>query len=152
MRTGSHLKMIVRRGQAEFVKKNVRHFTIVMLAGVDQDLFRYYKDVIELRREHSCLRRGGFHMLIADAGAATFSFSRSLGKESLIVLLNRSDKLQRIDLTRDVPPPSAGGRISPIFASTGSASDVAVSATPAGVRVDVPALTGVVLEATGAEK
>gem|GEM_PF-4815131 len=38
VRTGSHVQVIVRLGDMQFFKKDVRHLWVIMLAGMDEDL------------------------------------------------------------------------------------------------------------------
>lgn len=58
----------------------------------DQDLFDYYRDVIRLRKEHPALRRGSFDVVSADDERDVLVYARTLGDETVIVALNRSDE------------------------------------------------------------
>ncbi len=58
----------------------------------DDDLHAYYREVIQLRGEYAPLRRGDFRVLSADDERGAFVFSRTLGDETLVVALNRSEE------------------------------------------------------------
>ena len=58
----------------------------------DKDLFQWYQRFIGLRRQHKALRLGDYTMLVADDAKRLYAFSRKLGNEEVIVVVNRSDK------------------------------------------------------------
>ena len=58
----------------------------------DQDLFNWYKKFIGLRQQHKSIRLGSYNTLAVDDERRLYAFSRKLGKEEVLVILNRSDK------------------------------------------------------------
>jgi cyclomaltodextrinase / maltogenic alpha-amylase / neopullulanase len=52
----------------------------------DKELLAYVKSLTQLRHDHIALRRGDHHRLFA--GNGIYAFSRNLGSENLIVILN----------------------------------------------------------------
>jgi neopullulanase len=62
----------------------------------DHDLRRYVQRCIHLRRSHEAFRRGEFQILLAERGVV--AFSRRLGSETLIVILNNNRNTTTIDL------------------------------------------------------
>ncbi len=73
----------------------------------DEEMHAYYRDVIRLRNEHAPLRRGDFRVLSADDERGAFVFSRTLGDETIVVALNRSDEAHsmRVELPEDLRRP-----------------------------------------------
>jgi len=116
-----------------------------------QELFRYYKEVIALRGKCAALRHGSFHVLHTDDSAATLAFARILDRETLLVVINRGNEPGRVDLPRSLPSLSAGRRLKPLLVSTGDHSDLKISADGPTLQVTVPALSGGILQVTGAE-
>ena len=58
----------------------------------DQDLFNWYKKFIGLRQKHKSIRLGNYTTLVTDDEKRLYAFSRKLGNEEVIVIINRSDK------------------------------------------------------------
>jgi cyclomaltodextrinase / maltogenic alpha-amylase / neopullulanase len=58
----------------------------------DQDLFDWYKKFIGLRRQYKSIRLGSYSSLVTDDEKKIYAFIRKLGKEEVIVIINRSDK------------------------------------------------------------
>jgi len=58
----------------------------------NRDLFAHYQKVIRLRREHEALQLGDYAHLPVDGGKRIFAFKRTWKGESLVVLLNTSDR------------------------------------------------------------
>ena len=58
----------------------------------DQDLFDWYQKFIGLRQQYKSVRRGNYTTLAVDDEKKTYAFRRKLGKEEVIVIINRSDK------------------------------------------------------------
>jgi glycosidase len=63
--------------------------------GGDQDaeLLAYFQRLGRLRRESVALRRGTRQTVLADD--AVYAYRRTAGEESIVVVLNRSDRPQR---------------------------------------------------------
>jgi len=61
----------------------------------DQDLFAWYKKFIGLRQQFASIKIGSYSTLATDDERKLYAFSRKLGKEEVIVIINRSDKSLR---------------------------------------------------------
>ncbi len=57
----------------------------------DEELFRFYQEVVRLRQNHVALRRGDFSVVAADDAAQFFAFRRSLGNTRLFIAINREE-------------------------------------------------------------
>jgi glycosidase len=57
----------------------------------DRDLRSFLKQLINLRRRKSVLRRGAYQDVFVDGKRAVLAFARVLGEESLLTVLNASD-------------------------------------------------------------
>lgn len=69
----------------------------------DHELFAFYRDAIALRRGSEALRRGDFRVLLADDARNLFAFARSLGEETVVVVLNRSDEAHSLRIEKPRP-------------------------------------------------
>lgn len=58
----------------------------------DQDLFNWYKKFIGLRQQYRSIKLGSYHTLVTDDEKKLYAFSRKLGNEEVIVIINRGDK------------------------------------------------------------
>ena len=58
----------------------------------DQDLFDWYKKFISFRQQYKSIRLGSYSTLAIDDEKKLYAFSRKLGKEEVIIIINRSDK------------------------------------------------------------
>lgn len=58
----------------------------------DQDLFDWYKKFTSIRQQYKSIRLGSYRSLVTDDEKKLYVFSRKLGKEEVIVIINRSDK------------------------------------------------------------
>ncbi|MFH1213453.1 MAG: alpha-amylase family glycosyl hydrolase, partial [Candidatus Neomarinimicrobiota bacterium] len=67
----------------------------VDLVAVDQELLKYYKSLIQLRKEHTSLRRGNYRTILINDQDGIIAFERSDGNETIYVVFNFSNK--RID-------------------------------------------------------
>jgi glycosidase len=56
------------------------------------DLFNWYKKFIGLRNQYKAIKLGSYTMLETNDAEKTYAFSRKLGDEEVIVIINRSDK------------------------------------------------------------
>lgn len=56
------------------------------------DLFNWYKKFIGLRNQYKAIKLGDFTTIEANDAAKTYAFSRKLGQEEVIVIINRSEK------------------------------------------------------------
>lgn len=66
--------------------------------AVNDDLFAHYKKLIAIRNTHKALQLGDYKTLLADDTHNVFAFQRQLGDESIWVVLNNSDSVQKIAL------------------------------------------------------
>lgn len=66
----------------------------------DRELLRWYKGLISLRKEHSCIRKGGYRTIVADDDKSVFAFVRyDKGKEcpeQLYAVFNNGSAAQRV--------------------------------------------------------
>lgn len=58
----------------------------------DQDLFDWYKKFIGFRQQYKSIRLGSYNTLVTDDEKRLYAFTRKLGNEEVIVIINRSDK------------------------------------------------------------
>ena len=56
------------------------------------ELFKWYQTFLSLRKQYTSLRLGGFTTLLTDDAQKLYAFSRSYGKEEVIVVINRGNK------------------------------------------------------------
>jgi hypothetical protein len=116
------------------------------LATPTNPMLRYYKKLIRLRNASRALQSGDPAILLADDRAQTLAYSRTLGNEIAIVVINRSDKPQ----TLTVPLPRTGAMqaarksgfvdgISERNLPLGAANSVRVTLAPQRAAVLLPA-------------
>ena len=60
--------------------------------AVDRDLFNWYRKFIGLRQRYRSVRLGTYTTLVTDDEKKLYSFSRKLGNEEVLVIVNRSNK------------------------------------------------------------
>ena len=58
----------------------------------DQDLFDWYKKFIGFRQQYKSIKLGSYNTLTIDDVKKLYAFSRKLGNEEVIVIINRSNK------------------------------------------------------------
>jgi glycosidase len=58
----------------------------------NQDLFDWYKKFIGLRQQYKSIRLGSYSSLVIDDEKKLYAFIRKLGKEEVIVIINRSNE------------------------------------------------------------
>ena len=63
-------------------------------AAPDNEMLNFYKKAIALRKQHPCLRRGDFETVLADDAKGIYAFRRTYGKDSAVVIFNRSNSAQ----------------------------------------------------------
>lgn len=56
------------------------------------ELFAWYQKFIGLRRQSPAIQRGSYTTLVTDDAQQLYAFSRRLGKEEVVVVINRGDK------------------------------------------------------------
>jgi cyclomaltodextrinase / maltogenic alpha-amylase / neopullulanase len=110
----------------------------------DSGLFNFYKSALNLRRDHEVLRRGEFEVLGAFDAAKTFAFVRSIRDQQLIVVLNRSEKPQRVSV--ELTPDRAKLFENPrVLLVTAEQDGVRASVSLHRLQLDLPALAGIVI-------
>jgi glycosidase len=62
----------------------------------NMELHAFYKKLIALRNSEKALRMGDYRTEIADNGTRIFGFTRKLGDDEILVLLNASDRDQNV--------------------------------------------------------
>ena len=58
----------------------------------DADLFNWYKKIIGLRNQYKAIKLGDYKTIEINDAERTYAFSRKLGSEEVIVIINRGDK------------------------------------------------------------
>jgi len=116
-----------------------------------EKLFGFYKSAMNLRTGRGVLQTGGYKALGAFDREQTFAFLREQGKEALLIALNRSDEAQTVDVK--VPADTLGrmGDKLLLFVTRGKTDEVKVESSDNGLKLTIPALTGVVIGAAGAK-
>ena len=104
----------------------------------DEDLFKFYKEVIGLRRQHDVLNHGDFTVVTTDDVQRCIVTSRRSPKETLLIAINRGDQEAHLDLRL------SSTKLTPIFVTRGEIDSVKAEVSPTGVAVSLPPLTGVV--------
>jgi len=56
------------------------------------DLFNWYKKFIGLRNQYKAIKLGSYATIETNDAEKTYAFSRKLGNEEVIVIINRGDK------------------------------------------------------------
>ena len=107
---------------------------------VMRDHLDFYGQVIALRHTHPALRTGSYRTLLCDDQADVWAFLRSGVDEQLVVVINASEKLARIQIPLPTGSPESWRCV---FGPAGS-----VPAVENKLPLEVPALTGIVLHAT----
>lgn len=104
----------------------------------DEDLFRFYKAAIALRRQHDALNHGDFAIIATDDAQRVIVTSRRSKKERLIVAINRGEQQAHVTL------PLSSNLAAPIFVTRGKMEAIEAKAGADGMKITLPALTGVV--------
>ncbi len=63
---------------------------------VDQELLKFYKAMVKLRKDHSCLRQGNYKTIFLDDKKGIFVFERYDEDEQIRVIFNLSNKPQSV--------------------------------------------------------
>ncbi|HLF20718.1 MAG TPA: glycoside hydrolase family 13 protein, partial [Bacteroidota bacterium] len=67
----------------------------------DKDLFKFYRNLIKIRKEQEALRRGSFAPLLKDDKKRVYVFQRRTTKDVAIVALNNDMSAQSVTLSLD---------------------------------------------------
>ncbi|MDI6050269.1 alpha-glucosidase C-terminal domain-containing protein [Flavobacterium sp. XS2P24] len=62
------------------------------VVNFDTDLFNWYKKIISLRNQYKAIKVGNYTTIATNDAEKIYAFSRKLGDEEVIVIINRSDK------------------------------------------------------------
>lgn len=62
----------------------------------DEELRLWYKKLIAVRKEHTCIKSGKYRTLIADERTNTFAFARFQGKDSCYVILQKENSKEAV--------------------------------------------------------
>ncbi|GJM72837.1 hypothetical protein HMSSN036_50530 [Paenibacillus macerans] len=65
----------------------------------DRELFKFYRELIAVRKELAPLRTGSIRFLIAEAGGSKLAYERKLDGETVLVLLNNYDAGQTFEVS-----------------------------------------------------
>jgi glycosidase len=112
----------------------------------DQGLYDYYQALIALRKDHPALRRGEFTVVATNDQQQTFAYRRKFEQDTLLVVLNRSngDQVVEISLAENELP----SRWSIALQTTDNAARVIANPDDKNVMdVRLPGRSGVILEA-----
>jgi glycosidase len=64
----------------------------------DDNLFNYYKKIIEIRNSHLALQLGNFKTVLTDDENEIFAFERNYNNQKVIVVLNNNKTIQNAEL------------------------------------------------------
>ena len=106
---------------------------------VMKDQLDFYRKSIALRNDHPALRTGSFQSLLTDDARDVWVFLRSDNSEQLIVALNAS----KVPVVEELPEPSVGKQAWRVVFG----EDGALERTGGALKLKIPALGGVVLQA-----
>ncbi|WP_044913951.1 glycoside hydrolase family 13 protein [Butyrivibrio sp. WCE2006] len=87
------------KGIQGILEKDYRHPMI--WDGKRDELFLFYRALIELRKAEEVLRAGDFRTLSAENGSKLYAYERMLGNEKIVIYLNMSEKKMSIDAEPD---------------------------------------------------
>jgi glycosidase len=112
----------------------------------DTAMLAHYQALGALRAEHAVLREGDLRVLGVDDAAGTVAIGRTTGTSAAITIVNRSDAARTVEVPVAGYLPD-GVTLDPTHVVGGSSSSATV--TGGVLSVEVPALGGVLLTATG---
>lgn len=64
----------------------------------NSELFDFYRQAIQLRKDHAALRRGDYRTLIADRNSRLYVFERYQAEEAVLIALNAGDQAVEMNL------------------------------------------------------
>lgn len=65
---------------------------------IEPDVFEHYRRMIAIRNTFPALQLGDYEPIVTDDAKGIFAFTRTLGDESILVVLNNSDAPHRLDV------------------------------------------------------
>lgn len=110
------------------------------LVRFDDELFRFYREIVQLRRECRVLRRGNFAVEAADDAAQFFAFSRNLGDARILVAMNRKETPYRWHVACP-----EGHTLKTVFSTTRRINKIEMKQESGQLVMTVQPLEGVVL-------
>ena len=84
------------------VNPNYREINVEQALADPDSIFHYYRKLIQLRKEHPVIVDGRYQ-LILDDHPEIYAFTRTLGDDRLLVILNFSSREPVFNLPEDVP-------------------------------------------------
>ncbi len=99
----------------------------------DEDLFRFYRHALAMRRIFPVLTRGAMSVVGVDDEASVLVFQRSDAEQTVVVAVNRGAGPWSGDI--DLP---AGKTLREVFTASGQPHRVRVDVTPGGARLTLP--------------
>ncbi len=70
---------------------------------IEADVLEHYRRMIAIRNSFPALQLGLYQPLLADDETGVFAFARSLGEQTLVVVLNNGDQTYKLDLPAPWP-------------------------------------------------
>jgi glycosidase len=107
---------------------------------VMRDHLAYYRQIIALRQAHPALQTGAVQTLLTDDEGDVWAFLRRDDDEQLVVVLNAADREREVAVPLPLNAPT---RWTAVFGTSG-----AYTVADHKVQLRVPAISGLVLEAT----
>lgn len=113
----------------------------------DHKLYDYYRRLIQMRSGSPALRRGDYRNLLADDQDQTLLFCRRYKQEVLLIAINRSKQQSTVNLNPADYGLPVVKQMSLVFStgqeqSTAKLASTAIRTQKAGLRWQLPALTG----------
>ena len=112
------------------------------LTKIDSKMLDYFRSAIALRNEYPALRRGSFKILGTHDHHQLIAYTRELGQEQLIVLLNRSPSTRTMKIPLGERGLPSNGKLQPIFASNSKQETLRSKKTANDWILGIPARTG----------
>jgi glycosidase len=111
----------------------------------DSTLHDYYRDAIALRKKFPDLVHGKMQMIGAENQSRMFAFARS-GTGTFVSVFNRHSEPQTFTFQFGTTDGSAPDPLVPIFVSSGKSADVRVQQKDGKSMINLPGLTGALLQ------
>ncbi|MTT31768.1 alpha,alpha-phosphotrehalase [Terrilactibacillus sp. BCM23-1] len=83
------------------VNPNYKEINVEKSLNEKDSIFHYYKELIQLRKEHEVLIYGDYHLILEDDDQI-YAYIRSLEDEAILVILNFSEKPANFVLPEDL--------------------------------------------------
>ena len=98
------MRLVYRVGKTRIVEARFRGMRVY---GI-QELRDWVKLLISSRKRYAALRRGDFTHLLSDDRRRCYAFSRRLGNENIVVVMNASSTKRNLRVPLDHTQPSEG--------------------------------------------